>query len=185
MTAEERTPEQAYAAAFLASLVGTREALYGTHEYPDYLVTADGRVFSVRTRRFLKPIKMGAYLGVQIKDCHGNSVKRYVHRLVLEIFAGPCPPGMEARHLNGARSDNHLLNLQWGTRAENAADKVTHGTSGHGERNPQARLTWANVAQIRSRVVQGETQRALARELGVAPMTVSRVVRGESWAVSR
>jgi HNH endonuclease/NUMOD4 motif len=29
-----------------------------------------------------------------------------VHRLVLEAFVGPCPPGQECRHLNGNPSDN-------------------------------------------------------------------------------
>lgn len=38
-----------------------------------------------------------------------------IHRLVLQAFVGPCPEGMEARHLNGDPSDNRLENLCWGT----------------------------------------------------------------------
>lgn len=51
-----------------------------------------------------------------------------VHRLVMAAFVGPCPDGMEVRHLNGDPADNRLENLAYGTRAENIADAVRHGT---------------------------------------------------------
>lgn len=47
-----------------------------------------------------------------------------VHRLVLEAFVGPCPPGMETRHLDSDPAHNCLRNLCWGTKAENGADRV-------------------------------------------------------------
>ena len=50
----------------------------------------------------------------------------YVHRLVLEAFAGPCPAGLESRHLNGIKTDNRRSNLVWGTSAENSADAKEH-----------------------------------------------------------
>lgn len=52
-----------------------------------------------------------------------------VHRLVLEVFSGECPEGMEARHLNGDNADNRLVNLKWGTHSENINDKRRHGTN--------------------------------------------------------
>jgi hypothetical protein len=54
---------------------------------------------------------------------------RFVHRLVLEAFVGPCPEGMECRHLDGDPANNRLENLRWGTHRENAADQVRHGTA--------------------------------------------------------
>lgn len=53
---------------------------------------------------------------------------RYFHRLVLEAFIGPCPEGMECRHLDGDAGNNRLENLAWGTPIENGEDKVRHGT---------------------------------------------------------
>jgi hypothetical protein len=53
---------------------------------------------------------------------------RYIHRLVIEAFVGPQPPGMECCHLNGDASDNRPENLRWGTRSDNMRDKVLHGT---------------------------------------------------------
>jgi len=61
--------------------------------------------------------------------------KRYVHQLVLEAFAGPCPAGQEVRHRNGRADDNRLENLHYGTRSANTLDKVAHGT------HPQASKT--------------------------------------------
>lgn len=53
--------------------------------------------------------------------------KEYIHRLVLEAFTGPCPDGMECRHLDGNPENNRVSNLQWGTRSENILDVVRHG----------------------------------------------------------
>lgn len=52
----------------------------------------------------------------------------YVHHLVLEAFVGPCPLDMECRHLDGNPANNRPDNLAWGTKQENTADKVVHGT---------------------------------------------------------
>lgn len=50
----------------------------------------------------------------------------YVHHLVLGAFVGPRPEGMETRHLNGVRTDCRLVNLAYGTQAENMADRAAH-----------------------------------------------------------
>lgn len=57
----------------------------------------------------------------------GEYRNKYVHRLVLEAFVGPCPPGMEARHLSGDPGGNRLENLEWGTPSENNRDILRHG----------------------------------------------------------
>ena len=58
-----------------------------------------------------------------------NSQKayRYVHRLVLEAFVGPCPEGMQACHKDGNPANNHLSNLRWDTQSANTFDQVVHG----------------------------------------------------------
>lgn len=66
-----------------------------------------------------KPGYLSVYLG-------GGS--QFVHRLVLLAFRGEPQEGEETRHLNGDQYDNRLENLAWGTRSENALDRVRHGT---------------------------------------------------------
>lgn len=152
-----------------------------------YLISAEGRVLSVKKTapaRLLKPIKMGAYLGLQIVDDSGRLHKKYVHRLVLEACLGPPEAGDEARHLNGNRFDNRLANLAWGTRSENFADKVRHGTSNHGERNAMAKLTVGQVEQMRALYAAGGWSfKTLAAHFGVSAMTAYRAVRRQSWTL--
>lgn len=114
--------------------------------------------------------------------CRDGKVRtRKVHRLVLEAFAGPRPPGMEARHGPGGAGDAALANLQWGTPTENAADKIRDGTTNQGERHGQAKLTTAIVAECRIRAAAGANQSALAREFGVNQMTMWNALTGKTW----
>jgi hypothetical protein len=93
--------------------------------HPPYEASCWGRVRNGRTGRVLVPHDKDGYLRVDL----GPS-KRLVHALVLEAFAGPCPPGHEARHVHDPTRDNCALwNLAWGTKKENGADRVRHGTS--------------------------------------------------------
>lgn len=61
----------------------------------------------------------------------GHSDKRRIHRLVLEAFVGPCPPGTEVLHANDDPTDNRLENLRWDLRSENIRDRVRNGTHNH------------------------------------------------------
>ena len=107
---------------------------------------------------------------------------RLVHRLVLEMLVGPRPVEMQCRHLNGVRTDNRPSNLTWGTGKENERDKIAHGTSSHGERNPSAKLTYSLVETIKRRIDNGDVQADLAREYGVGNSTISRIKHGKSWS---
>lgn len=82
------------------------------------------------TGRVLKTGTRGPYghraVNLCSTDCRPRTVA--VHRLVLEAFVGPCPPGMECCHNNGVASDNRLCNLRWDTSSENKYDWVRSGT---------------------------------------------------------
>lgn len=58
-----------------------------------------------------------------------KTTTKWVHRLVAETFLGPCPDGMEVRHLNGDPADNRVENLAYGSRRENMLDRSAHGVS--------------------------------------------------------
>lgn len=106
-----------------------------------------------------------------------------VHRLVLIVFVGPCPPGKGACHKNDIPDDNRLSNLYWGTQKENMADmkRNGHAPDQSGSRGPRAKLTEEQVQAIRVRYRQGETQTALAREYKVAQQTISGIVTYATW----
>lgn len=105
--------------------------------YPNYQASNFGRIRSVpRTEHgrtypgvvMSSRVSNSGYVLVDVRTAAGEKKTRTAHALVLEAFVGPCPPGMESRHLNGDPLDNRLGNLMWGTKAENESDKVRHGT---------------------------------------------------------
>ena len=105
----------------------------------------------------------------------------WVHVLVLLAFKGKRPRGMQARHLNGTSTDNRLANLVWGTPTENYADMRLHGTAARGERHGSAKLSEADVRQIRNAPKKFGAITALARKLGVCRATITKIRSGERW----
>lgn len=94
-------------------------------DFPDYMVSSLGRVYSHLSQRFLRPgISSNGYPTVALG--RGNS--RTLHSLVAETFIGPCPKGQEIRHRDGIRTNSNLSNLCYGTRADNFMDAVAHGS---------------------------------------------------------
>ena len=105
-----------------------------------------------------------------------------VHRLVLTAFRGECPSNMNARHLDGIRTNNRLENLKWDTLQNNEADKIQHGTDGRGENHSQVKLNEGQIFEIRTKYKSGRySTSALAEEFGVCQQHVSAIVRGEAW----
>lgn len=97
--------------------------------FPNYSITKGGSVYSHILNRWLKSSKrQNGYLQIELYQ-NGKRFGKKIHRLVLETFIGPCPQGMETRHLNNCRTDNRLKNLCWGTRSENTLDAVQCGTA--------------------------------------------------------
>lgn len=94
-------------------------------EFPAYMVSSEGRVYSHRSQKFLRPGRAGAgYPTVAF----GRGNTRTVHSVVAAAFLGPCPEGQEVRHRDGKRDNPRLSNLRYGTRAQNIADAYEHGT---------------------------------------------------------
>lgn len=149
-----------------------------------YEVSNMGRVRS--RRRMLKPFLSlkGGYPQVTLSRV-GKKYLRNSHKLVAAAFIGPCPRGQEVRHRDGNASNPRLDNLRYGTRAENEADKVLHNKSNRGERHGMAKLTNADVSEIRSLVELNISQRAIADQFGIHQSSVSKIAKGGRWANAR
>lgn len=104
-----------------------------------------------------------------------------VHRLILEVFVGPCPQGMEARHGIAGKHCNLPSNLCWGTREENMADKLRDGTHARGERFYAAKITEEQARTMFVLRSAGLTNREIARRYGVGQPHVSRILTGKRW----
>jgi len=152
--------------------------------FPEYEFHQNGFVISTvkATPRIMKPIKMGEYVGLQLKRSDGHIEKAYLHRLICEAHYGPCPVGMECRHIDGDKKNNAAANLAWGTRDENENDKKIHGTLPIGEKNGMAKLTEEDVKKMRRhRSLTGESYARISKDFGVSTMTAYRAITGKQW----
>jgi hypothetical protein len=105
-----------------------------------------------------------------------------VHFLVCEAFHGDRPEGAVVAHGDGDPSNNRAGNLRWSTRWQNEHDKRRHGTALLGEQHHRAKLTEADVRNVRRRRAAGEAGNALAREYGVTPSAICAIVKRRVWA---
>lgn len=76
------------------------------------------------TRQRVAP---SGYLIVDLSQKNQRST-HYVHRLVALAFLGPCPPGLEVRHLDDDPTNAVLTNLAYGTSSQNKQDMLRRGT---------------------------------------------------------
>lgn len=165
--------------------------------FPGYGVSADGRVWSRRSRngdsyngprRLVSEWReMRQYtdkIGRKKVNFKGGGICKgfQVHRLVLTAFVGPCPEGHECCHWDGNASNNAVENLRWDTSKENHADKKRHNTNNSGERHGLATLTAAIVREIRELHSLGVYQKDIATKFGIAPSTVSKITLRYRWS---
>jgi hypothetical protein len=147
--------------------------------FPGYFVSDLGNVRGPRARR-LRADAVRGYLRVWL-CASGRRVRRQVSHLVLEAFTGPRPLGAQARHVHhNDPSCNRRDNLEWGTAAQNAADRDRHGTTAAGPRNGWCSIRDDDVAAIHEAHTTGRSARAIARQLGISHTHVGRILRGEN-----
>jgi predicted transcriptional regulator len=113
---------------------------------------------------------------------NGEGKHKYVHRLVLETFIGPCPLGMEGCHNNGNPPNNSLNNLRYDTPKGNSLDKVKHKTLLYGSRCPWTKLDEGKIREIKKLLKEGKlTQREIAERFNVCQQAICDINTGKTW----
>ena len=134
--------------------------------------------------RWLKPVMDRGccnYFQVNLWQSGKPKIQR-IHRLVLETYIGPCPPGMQCRHLDGNPQNNNLENLCWGSSEENSQDAIQHGTVIRGEKHPLSKLTEQDVRMIIYMYRTGLfTQKKIAKVYRVCYQLVNLIVNKKRW----
>lgn len=158
----------------------------------NYGVSNDGRVW-FRKNAKPKSIRVGDWweMRTYLNDdgyprarlrINGVSKQWFVSRLVLEVFRGPCPEGMCARHVydNDPRN-NALWNLAWGTQKQNCEDRKRHGTNAQGERNGRAKLTLSQVRQAYGMFASGMLIYEVADHFGLDRSQMGKILKGKFY----
>ena len=156
--------------------------------FPKYRVGSDGSVWSkCLAGRWIGPWKL-LYHSLDPKGyprvilCNNGIRKRMrVHRLVLEVFVGPSPEGMESCHKNDIKTDCRLENLRWGTNSSNKRDAISNGRAAGGSRKYNAKLTEANIIQIVNWRRNGRFLKWIALRTGVSIPTLCHILSGKTW----
>jgi NUMOD4 motif/HNH endonuclease len=169
-------------------------------EFPHYQVSDFGRLRSL-DRTILCADRWGGtafrhYRGRILKPQPGTSgyqfvmlyrdqvpYDRMIHTLVAEAFLGPRPEGMQVCHGPNGKHDNRASELRYDTPAGNMADCLRDGTDSRGSKSANAKLTEADVIDIRNRASTGGwgIQDQLAKEYGVSWANISQIIRRKTW----
>uniref|UniRef100_A0AAU8B862 Endonuclease n=1 Tax=Dulem virus 42 TaxID=3145760 RepID=A0AAU8B862_9CAUD len=97
-----------------------------------YLIYSDGRVYSFKSNKFLKPrMTMDGYERVALYD-NGKSYEYRVHRLVAEAFLENPDNLSQINHKDFNRRNNILENLEWCTNEENVKHSIDNNRLGFG-----------------------------------------------------
>lgn len=144
-----------------------------------YLVSNEGRVFSISRQKVMRPYhykKGKGYLGVKL-----NKKQAFVHRLVFEAFMHPIPSDKQINHKDGNHINNHVDNLECVTGRENVDHATETGLVNYGETQWKHKFTETEVREIKKRLRNGESQSKIAREYDVIPATINHMKTGRTW----
>lgn len=150
-----------------------------------YYVTVGGNIINGWIKRNWKGKHAPVCVNVSLRK--NNIVSEFrIHRLVLLVFVGECPKGMEGCHNDGNPLNNRLDNLRWDTTIENTKDSIRHGTKTnppihYGVNHPQSKLTEENIKHIREAVKYKGLYKKLGFDYNVHPRTIARIRNGESY----
>ena len=87
--------------------------------FEDYLITLDGKLFSLKTMKFLKlKVTNAGYNQIQLFNKDGYKYFS-VHRLVAEAYIPNLENKEQVNHMDGNKLNNLACNLEWMTRSEN------------------------------------------------------------------
>lgn len=154
--------------------------------YPNYYMDSEGNIFSnvyKKMRKLIPETTKAGYLRVQLyRD--GKVKKVLVHRLVALAFIPNPKDKPHVNHLDGDKTNNRVINLEWCNRSENMRHAISNGLrpegSNRGEKHGNSKLTSNDVLKIRE--LKGvKTKRQIAENFGIHMNTVALIWSRKLW----
>lgn len=150
--------------------------------YPNYEISTHGRVRRKDSHYLLQlRIYKDGYREVALY-ARGKLHFKRVHRLVALTFLGKPPKGKPlVCHINDVKHDNHLRNLRYGSRKDNARDAIRNGRYRRGETSGRVRATEALVRKIRVEHEAGVALMVLAQRYKLSYGCIQKIVYRVNW----
>lgn len=109
-----------------------------------------------------------------------NGRYQKAHRLAYEIRHQKKLGNLFCLHHCDTPACVNPKHLYAGTHEDNMRDKMERNPP-RGSNNGNAKLTDADIVQIRKRLAKGETGAAIARDYGMTRQAINQIRRGEKW----
>ena len=148
---------------------------FDTFTLEDYEITKDGKVFSKKRNKYVKPQPNGTgYVRVHIA---GRMY--FVHRLVAMKYI-PNPDNLpQVNHKDGNKLNNCVENLEWVNNKDNSLHALHNGLMRIEENHQFAKLNRDDVAFIKSHPEMSRNE--LAEMFNISPHTISDIRAGRTW----
>lgn len=159
------------------------DKLYNINGYPGYKITKSGKIYSVKTNKYLKFDYSTEYPRVKLyNELTGETDNLLVHRLVAIQFI-PNPRHLPCvNHKDCNKKNPSIWNLEWCTQQYNTRYAYEHGQMGVEEDNPNAKLTKPDVFNIYDLYNKnGMDFKSIAAMYNISANTVSDIIRGKRW----
>lgn len=115
--------------------------------FEDYQITDDGRVWTKKQNKYLKPsLNKGYWFVILRKD--GKNYSRFIHRLIAEMFIPNPDKKPCVDHINTNRIDNRIENLRWCTYEENNNNPITKEKMSIGSTGKKASIETRNKMSV-------------------------------------
>ena len=149
--------------------------------YQNYIVTKEGSIISKYTGKqlYVHTNKKGYQFVRMYID--GTAKTYLVHRVVAQTHIPNLKGKSEVNHKDGNKSNNAVWNLEWATAQENVDHSVVTGLVKRGIDRPNAKLTDADIYNIRNLREAGATYYELGRQFNIAYQTAHKICARQTY----
>ena len=142
-------------------------------DFNDYIVTSYGRLYSLKSRKFLCCSKARGY---KLCNLYKNRKRKtiYLHRLVALAFIPNDNNKLIVHHVDGNKLNNCITNLKWVSYSENIKQAYEDGLNHAGK---LLKLNNENVALIRYLHKKQIGYKKIAKLLNISQQTIADIIK--------
>ena len=155
----------------------TGEEVWAESVVDGYLISNYGFVYSKKRSRNLKMIiKKDGYHTIHVR--HNEKYRNmFVHRLVALAFIPNPFNKKEVNHIDGNKSNNHVVNLEWCTPSENIKHSFSIGLNSQEHRKNNRKINPDNdVKNVKIIHNMGFSYKQIAILYGVSDDTIRNII---------